>query len=49
MSVLETHKLAKKNDTQPTQEGEEMLLHFPPKPNLKRKIKNKKILLNVQI
>jgi len=36
VNVLETHKIAKKNDTQPKQ-GEEMLPHFPPKPHLKRK------------
>lgn len=42
MNVLETHKIAKINDTQPKQEREEMLPHFPPKPHLKRK-KNSKL------
>jgi hypothetical protein len=31
VNVLETQKIAKKNDTQ-TKQGEEMLPYFPPKP-----------------
>jgi hypothetical protein len=31
-----TLKLAKKNDTQPKQRGEEMLPDIPPKPNLEQ-------------
>jgi hypothetical protein len=42
VNVPKTHKLAKNNDTQPKQEGEEMLHHFLRKPHLKRKNKNSK-------
>ncbi len=48
-----TLKLAKKNDTQPKQGGEEILPHIPPKPNLKQqeleKLPHVQIWTNCQI